>query len=84
MLGGKHEGKVSEKPKKPHYAAALYSADRKIELTPIDVADARYEDEACALGTKRAREWLTENGIDRAFLQLVKDGRGIGTLEVAA
>jgi hypothetical protein len=70
---------MSDTPKKPHYAAVLRShADQSIELTPIAIAEAQNNNDAFELGARQAIKWLTENGIDRAVLQVIKDGASIG------
>jgi hypothetical protein len=79
MLGGKHEGKMSDAPKKPLFVAVLRShADQSIELTPISIAEAQNNNDAFELGARQAIKWLTENGIDRAVLQVIRDGVSIG------
>jgi hypothetical protein len=66
------------------YSAVLLNAEnRNIDLGPIDVSDAQNEPQAVELGTKRAREWLLANGIDRVVIQIAEGPRGLSPIEVS-
>jgi hypothetical protein len=66
----------------PKYVAVLLDWDDHRDLGPIDVSDADDDNAAKALGINRAATWLTENGIRRVRLQILRNGVGLGTYEV--
>ena len=72
-----------EKVIRPHYAAALFrNADLTDELTPVDIGDATNPADAVEFAEHRAGRWLTDNGIDRATLQVVIGGVGPRTIPI--
>jgi hypothetical protein len=72
---------LAEKALRPHYAASLFrNANLTDELTPVGIGDATNDTDAVEFAEQRAGRWLTDNGIDRATLQVVKDGFGMRTI----
>ncbi|WP_154071251.1 hypothetical protein [Bradyrhizobium lablabi] len=68
----------------PNYKAVLLDWDDYRDLGPINVADADDDNAAKALGINRSITWLTENGVSRVRLQIMKNGVGLGTYEVGS
>jgi hypothetical protein len=72
---------MSDSKQAAHYAAALFSIyDASIQLAPLIVPVARNDRDAIDLATRQAASWLRGNGIDRAILDVVKDGVRIKTI----
>ena len=72
---------MTETPRKPHYAAAILSPSRE-DLGPIHIADASDDIDAGNLAMDRGAQWMVANGMERARLQIVKDGKGIRSIPV--
>ncbi len=64
---------MNQAPTKPHYSAVILSSSG-VDLGPIHLADANNDDEARAFAHDRAAKWMAANGVDRATVQIVKDG----------
>jgi hypothetical protein len=74
---------MSQAPKKPHYSAVILSSSGA-DLGPIELADATDDIHAGNLAMDRGGKWMVANGVDRATLKIVKDGKGIRTIPVEA
>jgi hypothetical protein len=67
---------------KPFYSAVLIDPDDEADLGPIDIPEARTDDQARDLATKRAGDWLRENGKERVIVRISIDGRVLAPVEV--
>ena len=74
---------MSQTPRGPHYAAAIFESDTlEIELAPIPISDAQTDEDALEFAMDRAGEWLVENGVDHAWIKVVRDGVGFAPVLV--
>jgi hypothetical protein len=67
---------------KPSYSAVPINPDDGADLGPIDISEARKDDQARDLAAKRAGDWLRENGTEHVIVRIVIDGRAIEPVEV--
>jgi hypothetical protein len=73
--------RMSQIPPRPQYAAALFEDDAlEIELAPISISDALNDHDAIEFAMDRAGEWAVSNGVDRAWVKVVRDGVGLSPL----
>jgi hypothetical protein len=72
---------MAEMPERPLYTAAVFSPIGE-DLGSIYLADAKDDDQAGTLVMGRAAEWMARHGVDRATVQIVKDGVGMRSIPV--
>jgi hypothetical protein len=82
-LGGEREKTMTEAQGRAHYSAAILGPAGE-DLGPIRVDDASDDIDAGNLAMERGGKWMTANGVGRATIQIVKDGKGIRSIPVEA
>jgi hypothetical protein len=63
-----------------HYTAALFEDEAlTTDLGPVDISDARTDEEAIQFGGERAAYWLADKHLSRATVKVLKDGASLMT-----
>lgn len=62
---------------RPQRVAMLRDCDTRDELAPLGTLEGKTGGDSADLAKRLAAKWLTENGVDRAILQVLEDGATI-------
>jgi hypothetical protein len=72
---------MAQTSSRPHYAAAIFESETlRVELAPIAISDARNDEEALEFAIDRAGKWAVENGVNYAWIKVVRDGVGFSPI----
>ena len=63
------------------YAAVLFD-EHGADQGPVDVSIAQDDEQARALAQRAGLKWLAENGLNRATIQISREGYGLPIVEV--
>lgn len=72
---------MAETVKRPDYTAVILSPSGE-DFGPIHIADARDDLEAGSFAMDRGAPQIAASGLDRATIQISKDGKGIRSIPV--
>ncbi len=72
---------MAQAPKRPHYSAVVFDEAGK-DFGPINLSDAKDDDEAGALAMERGSKLIAASGLDRATIHIVKDGKTFRSIPV--